>query len=132
VSEADVEVMKRGFQALSEEGIEGLIPFIDPEFETTTPAGLAAEPDTYRGHEGVRRYWRSFEEIMDDVRFEPRRLSTLGDAVLVDLVVRARGKATGIEVEQHIAQIWNLRDGKAVSAETYPSESEAVAAHGGG
>jgi ketosteroid isomerase-like protein len=132
VSDADVEVMKQGFEALSKDGIEGLIPFIDPEFETTTPAGLAAEPDTYRGHNGVRRYWRSFEEIMDDVRFEPQRMTPLGDAVLVDLVVRARGKATGIEVEQHIAQIWKLRDGKAVSAETYASESEAVAAHGGG
>jgi ketosteroid isomerase-like protein len=123
--------MRRGFEALAEGGIEGLIPFIDRQFETTTPAGLAAEPDTYSGHEGVRRYWRSFEEIMDDVRFEPQRMTTLGDGVLIDLVVRARGKATGIEVEQHLAQVWELRDGKAISAETYASEEDAIAAHGG-
>ena len=121
--------MRAGFEALAQEGIEGLIRFIDPAFETTTPAGLAAEPDTYRGHDGVRRYWASFEEIMDDIRFEPQRMTRLGDGVLVDLVVRARGKATGIEVEQHIVQVWELREGKAVGAETYASEADAIAAH---
>ena len=35
----------------------------------TTPANLAAEPDTYRGHEGIRRYFDSFYDVMDEVRF---------------------------------------------------------------
>jgi ketosteroid isomerase-like protein len=131
VSEADIEVMRRGFVALSEQGIEGLIPMIDPEWETTTPPGLAAEPDTYRGHEGVRRYWSSFEEVMDDIRFEPQQMTALGDEVLVELIVRARGKTTGIEVEQHLWQVWRLRDGKAIRVDSYATEEEAVAAHGG-
>src|SRR3954451_8755516 len=114
VSEANIAVMRRGFEALSTEGIEGLIRFVDPDFETTTPPGLAAEPDTYRGHDGVRRYWSSFEEVMEDIRFEPRRMSSLGDRVLVDLVIKARGRATGIEVEQNVAQVWVFKDGKAI------------------
>src|SRR3954453_5046938 len=119
VSEADIEAIGAGFEALAEEGIGGLTPFIDPEFETTTPAGLAAEPDTYRGHAGVRRYWESFEQVMDDVRFEPPGMQPPPDGVLIDLVVGAKGKATGIEVEQHLAQVWNRHDGKAIRVETY-------------
>ena len=37
----------------------------------TTPPGLAAEPDTYRGEEGIRRYWESFYEVMEEIHVEP-------------------------------------------------------------
>jgi uncharacterized protein len=131
VSEADIEVMKRGFEALADGGIEALIPYVDPEFETTTPPGLAAEPDTYRGHEGIRRYWASFEEVMDDIRFEPQQMTALGDGVLIELILRARGKATGIEVEQHLWQVWTLRDGRAITVDSYATEEEALAAQSG-
>src|SRR4029079_7945252 len=62
MSEADVELVRRGFEALEVGDAEALIPLVHPEFEMTTPAGLAAEPDTYRGQEGVRRYFDSFYE----------------------------------------------------------------------
>jgi len=55
MSESDVELMRQGLQAFEREGVEGLIRFIHPDFEMTTPPGLAAEPDTYRGHDGLRR-----------------------------------------------------------------------------
>ena len=56
------------------------MPFVHPEFEVTTPPGLAAEPDTYRGPGGVRRYFESFYEAMDRVGFEPERFIAVGDA----------------------------------------------------
>ena len=46
---------------------------IHPEFEVTTPQSLASEPDTYRGHEGIRRYFDSFYEAMENVYFEGHR-----------------------------------------------------------
>ncbi len=67
------EIVERGIRAYSEDGVEALIEFVHPEFEMTTPPGIAAEPDTYRGRDGVRRYFESFLEIMDEVRIEPTR-----------------------------------------------------------
>ena len=52
MSSRNVEIIRGGFEALSEGGVEALVPLIHPEFEMTTPANLAAEPDTYRGPEG--------------------------------------------------------------------------------
>ena len=80
--------------------MEGLLPFIHPEFEVTTPADLAAEPDTYRGPDGVRRYFDSFYEAMDEIRFEPREFLEAGGRVIVPITLTARGRTTGIEARQ--------------------------------
>ena len=94
------ERIERALRAYNEDGVEAMLPFIHPEFEMTTTAEVAAEPDTYRGHDGVRRYFGSFLEIMDEVRVEPTEIEARGDGGLVRFNLVARGKATGIEAVQ--------------------------------
>ena len=45
------------------ERIEGSSPLIHSDFEATTPPSLASEPDTYRGPDGIRRWFDSFDEV---------------------------------------------------------------------
>ena len=132
MGEADVALMRRGFAAFSREGPEGLIRFLHPDFEMTTPAGMAAEPDTYRGHDGMRRYFDSFNDVMDDIRFDVLEYEDLGDGrVLIETVLRARGQTTGIEVEQLVTQVWETSDGLAVRCHVFPDPEEARAAFAG-
>src|SRR5919108_3674662 len=80
---------------------EQVVPHIHPEFEMQTPAGLAAEPDVYRGPDGVRRWFESFYEIMDEVRVEASELEAVGeDRVVASLRICARGRATRLQLEQ--------------------------------
>src|SRR2546421_3770672 len=58
------EINYRGIEAFNESGVEGIIPFVHPEFESTTPPNLAAEPDTYSGYDCVRSGCASFFEVM--------------------------------------------------------------------
>ena len=121
--------MRQGFAAFEEQGVEGLVPFLDPDFEMTTPPGLAAEPDTYRGHDGIRRYFQSFYEVMDDIRFEVLSFEDLGGGrVLMPSILRARGQATGIEVEQQVAQVWEVHDGLAMRCHVFATAEEARSA----
>ena len=126
MSSRNVELVRGGFETLSEGGVEALLPFIHPEFELTTPANLAAEPDTYRGPEGIRRYFDSFYEAMDEVRFEPGELRDVGGRVIAPAVLSARGRATGIEVKQEIVMVWSLRDEQAIRVEVYATLDEAL------
>ena len=93
-----------------------------------TPPGLAAEPDTYRGPEGIRRYFDSFYEIMDRVSFEPHDFIGVGERVVVPVTLRARGRTTGIETTQKLVQVWELRDEKAYRIEVYATLEEAMKA----
>ena len=131
MSESDVELMRQGLQAFEREGVEGLIRFIHPDFEMTTPPGLAAEPDTYRGHDGLRRYFDSFYDVMDDIRFDQQGFEDLvGGRVLVISTLRARGQATGIEVEQQVALVWEVQDGLAHRCHVFATPEEARAEFG--
>jgi ketosteroid isomerase-like protein len=122
--------MRAGFEALNSGDEQRMLAFVDPEFETVVPPELSAEPDTYRGHEGVRRYFRLFDEVMEGVHFEAERLWEEGEHVVVLVRLTARGKQTGFRVEQRIAQVWTIRDGRALRAQTFPELSEAFAAAG--
>jgi ketosteroid isomerase-like protein len=131
MSSDNVEAARRGYEALGQVGVEAFLEeFIDPDFETTTPPEMTVEPATYRGHEGLRHYFDSFYEIMDEVRFEAEEFIDAGDRVVVPTRLVARGRDSGIEAVQQLVLVWTLRDGKALRVETFATRAEALAAAG--
>jgi ketosteroid isomerase-like protein len=126
MSQENVDVVRQGLEAFNSEDMERILAFVDPDFETAVSGELSAEPDTYRGHDGIRRYFESFRDAMDEIRFEPERFWDAGEAVVVALRLTAKGRQTAIRVEQRIAQVWSIRDGRAVSVRTYTSIAEAL------
>ena len=89
------------------------MPLIADDFEMVTTAAVASEPGVYRGHEGVRRWWESFLEVMDDVRLEALSFDDRGDGrVIIEFLIHARGQASGIETAQPAVTIATAADGK--------------------
>jgi ketosteroid isomerase-like protein len=129
--EDNVEIVRQAFEAVEREGWPALLPLLDPEFELTTPPELAMEPDTYRGEAGVRRYFESFEDAMEDIRIVPQgEFLPSGDKVFFAFRLSARGKETGIEAGQNAFQVWTLREGKGLRAEVFASREDALRAAG--
>lgn len=124
----NLEIVKRGFVAFNERGIAGIIPLIHSDFEATTPPSLASEPDTYRGPDGIRRWFDSFDEVMDEIRWEPHRFREVGDRVVVEFTLRARGKTTGLDFGQDAVMVWEIRDGMASRLDLFQSLDEALVA----
>lgn len=128
MSSADVEMVRSGFETLARDGVEGLLPLVHPEFQMTTPAGLAAEPDTYRGRDGMRRYWDSFGDGMEGIEFVAREFEDLGEGKVLNIaVLRGRGRSTGIEVSQEVVLVWEVRDAMAYRVNIFASVEEARA-----
>lgn len=111
-------MLERLFAAFRERGVEGALELIHPEFEAVIGPELSAEPDVYRGHEGLRRYFAGFEG-MEDVRLRPEAMIEEGGRILVPTVLSGRGASSGIEVEQRVVQAWWVRDGKAARVEAF-------------
>jgi ketosteroid isomerase-like protein len=128
MSAEDVEMVRAGFETLTREGVEGVLPLIHPDFEMSTPPGLAAEPDTYRGRDGMRRYWDSFGDGMEGIEFAGRDFEDLGGGkVLGTALLRGRGRSTGIEVSQEVVLVWEVRDAMAYRIHVFASVEEARA-----
>ena len=128
MSSENVDSVRRGFELLRDQGLEAMLEFVDPEFEVTTPPELTVEPATYRGHDGLRRYFESFYEVMEEIRYEPEDFIAAGDQVVVPVRLVARGRGTGIEADQHVVMVCTLRDGRILRIDLYPTREEAFAA----
>jgi len=121
MSDSDVEVVRRLFESFrGGAGLEAVLELISDDFVVVVPPSMSAEPDTYEGHEGVRRYFAAFDGQLDDVRFEPLELIDAGDRVIVPLRLSGRGTTSGIEVEQSAVAVHYVREGKVARIEPYP------------
>ena len=130
MSQADLELVRHIFEVFNGEDIDEIAALVDPELEVEVPSEVSAEPDTYRGEEGIRRYFLSFQDVMDEIRFEPERVRDAGESVVVALRLTAKGRQTAIPVEQRTAAVWTFRNGKVLRVRTYASWNEAMRAAG--
>jgi ketosteroid isomerase-like protein len=125
MSKENVDLVRRLNDLVDKEGYEAILPAIAPEFEFETPADMAAEPDVYRGAEGIRRWYESFYEAMDEVRIVAERYIDAGDWVVVPSKLVTRGRASGVVAEQRAILAWAIRDDKAVGLRFFATEEEA-------
>ena len=112
----------------NERGPDAFMELITDDFEFTTPPALAAEPDTYVGAEGMRRYWDSFYEVMEKIELIADRYDEIGGHVVAELIVRATGRTTGITADQHVFTVWILDGGKASGLKIFATWDEAASA----
>jgi ketosteroid isomerase-like protein len=88
--------------------------------------------EIYRGHEGVRTYWRRWFGAWKDLQFEIEDVLDAGDDVVV-LIRNQRqwGRHTGICTQlPPYAQVFTMREGKIVRWRTFPDQMSALKAVG--
>jgi ketosteroid isomerase-like protein len=121
-----VELVRQVIDAFNSGDIERVVGLIHRDFEASVPPQFSAEPDIYRGHQGIRRYFDSFNDAMSEIHFEQGAFTEVGDAVVVAVRLTAKGRSTGIVVEQQLAQVFTARDGKLLQIRSYGSLPEAL------
>ena len=94
------DLARRVIGAWREEGVDGVLPLVHPEFVGEVGPETSVEPDTYLGAEGVRRYFALWDEAMDDLRLEIASLEAVAETVAVaELTIAGRGAGSGVPVE---------------------------------
>jgi len=129
MSREDVEVVRRSLEVFERDGLEGLLRHLDSDTEWTT-TGSYIRRATYRGHEGMRRYFGSMLDEFEDVRIEPVEFIDAGEKVIVIIRISGRGKRSGAPVELTLVSVGSVRNGKTVQVRNYPSRDEALEAAG--
>ena len=112
MGESPAAVVRRLFARLREEDVEPALELLAPDALLIVPPEASAEPDTYVGHDGARRYFAGFDGVLDDVRFDISDIEEISDvAVIAKLTMTGRGAATGIPVAQTVFLAVTVRDG---------------------
>jgi ketosteroid isomerase-like protein len=117
-------VVKAVFAAFAERDVERVLELIDPEVEFTAMTNdLAGRTEPYRGHEGIRDYFRDVSLVWEELRLTPRDYREVGGGVLVTGRVNARSSAR--IVDGSTGWFWRVRDGRVVHGRVYASAAEA-------
>jgi uncharacterized protein len=110
MSEENVEIVRRFYRAWAGHEFPGPIELMDPEIDYINPAG-AVEPGTRRGRTAFGAAVEKVFEGWGTWEMEPEQFTAVGDRVAVVVRYRARGRASGVEVEGRESALWTLRDG---------------------
>jgi uncharacterized protein len=102
----------------------------DPEVEWDNSTGLGGITGggVYRGHEGLRRFFREWREAWEYPEHVPEELFDAGDHVISVATVQNRGRVSGVEVEWTQCGVWTIQEGKIVRVAWFRTRSAALEA----
>jgi uncharacterized protein len=85
------------------------------------------DPRTYRGRAGVLEAVASSNESFDQFGMDLEDLVGVGDTHVVAILrMHGRGRGSGVPVEERIAHLWTVRDGRAVEMQVYSDPEDAL------
>lgn len=127
---ANIEVVRRLFDAFSRRDLDAMLELVAPEVEFWAPtASFARSGEPYIGHDGMREYFADVERLWRTLEVVPHDFRDLGDRVLVLGRVYARGEG-GYISDSPAQWLWKLEAGRVVWGRVFTNRSEALAAAG--
>ena len=132
MADSNIDVVQRLFDDYAEGGVDAVLHGADENIVIEIPPELSAEPDTYHGHDGVRRYFAGFDGMIDNVQYEALELTAVGDeAVLAHIRLSGRGLSSGLDVDMEAFVVHELEGGRIVRMRPYADLDAAMAAASG-
>ena len=108
------ELLLRGFHAYEEGDIETVLQTLDPDIVVYAPPEVGNQR-TYHGREGFLTWSSHWNEAWDEFTQKLRGTELVGERhIVVDVDQSARGKLSGVEIEQSASYVYEVRDNLAV------------------
>ncbi len=109
--------------------VETIVAAMAEECELV-PLRAQLEGTSYRGHDGVRRFYEDLNTDWEDLRLPYDEVREIGDSVVVFARLVARGRTSGVNLDVPIGQLWELRDGKILTLRAFSEPEDALRAAG--
>lgn len=129
MSESNVNVVRRGYEAFGRGDIGGLLALLDEQVRWVTP-GPSTLPTSGRrtGRQEVGAFFGAVNDLFDIQRFEPSEFVAQGDLVVVLGSETARARSTGVVLELDWVHVFTVRNGMVVAFQEHFDTAAVVAA----
>jgi ketosteroid isomerase-like protein len=125
VSEANVELARRAFEAFAARDVDALVELMDEDVEfLPVTANLTTGGLPYCGHQGMASYLEDVGRVWKELRVYPSEFRHRGDYVVALGRIHARGG--GMIIDRPTGWVWRMRDGKIVWGRVHASQEEAL------
>jgi ketosteroid isomerase-like protein len=120
MSQENVEIIRRVYDAAAHRDSDVVLALYDPEVEVDmshAPCRDLVGQRLYHRHDGLRDFYREWNDAWEIVESEVEELIDAGGHVISVETTRGRGRASGAAVELHQCGIWTIRAGRIVRVE---------------
>jgi ketosteroid isomerase-like protein len=129
MSQENVEVVRRGFEAWDRADYDAALSHFSPDVEIDASERVL-NPATYRGLDGARRFRDEIAETWGEFHVEIEDALPAGDEVLVLVHTTAQGRGSGAEVDSRAAWVVAVSDGRVTRLRLYRDRNRAREAVG--
>jgi ketosteroid isomerase-like protein len=130
MSQQNVELVRRGYEAFAEGDIEAALAMFHPDIQIEDHDRSLETPTTYQGRDGFLTLFATVNAGFADVRYAPQEVTAVGDRVLAEVRRTGRGEASGAQVDERQFHVWDVVAGRAVRFRVYLDHDQALAAVG--
>ena len=89
MSQENLELHRRAFDSFNRRDLDAFLALADRNIELT-PLNLELEGGCYRGHGGVRSFWKDYLTVFPDFSVELDEVRDLGDVTVARIRLRGR------------------------------------------
>ena len=129
MSRENVEIVRLGIEALNARSVEDVERLVAPdaEWRPILTAGGDLERRVYRGPSGIAQYLTDLDELFEGTEVRVEELNPIGpEHVLFGGRVTARGRKSGVPIDERLWAVWEVRDGKLVRGTAHRTKAEAL------
>jgi ketosteroid isomerase-like protein len=127
MSQENVEIVQRMWQAFLENDVEAALSSYDPDVEwdgTNLPDGQVS-----RGVDAILDHIARWSAIWESWTVEVERVIDAGDQVVV--LIRETGRSTsGLDMDERHGELYRIRDGRIVRRQGFADPDDALRAVG--
>jgi uncharacterized protein len=130
MSEENVDVVRRAWEASQRHDNEAALALYDPTVEIDTTERGELDAGAYRGLEGVQDFFRNWLSSFGDFRSEVEEWIDAGDQVIAMVHSYGRGRRSGVPVDMLEAHLWTVLNGKLKRLQVFATKAQALEAAG--
>ena len=132
MSQENVELTRRATDAYNRRDVEAMLEQLDPEVEWHSALSilLSGKRTVYRGHRGVREWFRELDQVVERSISSTRTSAIWGTGSSPSATSARAGEAAGSRRRSLVATVSDVKNGKVVRVRSYLDLDEALDAAG--
>jgi ketosteroid isomerase-like protein len=127
MSEQNFAVVREVLDAWNRADIDAVIAHAAEDFEWHPALVESVEGEAFRGHDGFRRFLDDWASTWESWELEAEEMREFGEQVLVLTHVKAKGRGSGIAIDQPFAHLFEFDGDLICRAQTFFDRNEAIA-----
>jgi ketosteroid isomerase-like protein len=112
---ADLDAVRRGYEAMNRRDVDGIVALLDPGIVFRMAMDPMGVHPVFRGKDGVRELFETLWRGFEDFRAELSEVTDMGEVVVASGRIVARRRGQGEPTSFKFSHFWRVHAGHAVA-----------------